>query len=157
MVAISLIPQRHTCGWTPLLKRLRGSQARIRSSGGQLFVLGVEIGHGPRLLAALGNPDVLSMFVTDRALLFTRILMHVDRTIFTSEGRLVGHGLGADITGSGITDTDRHKVVSMTTFVFLFLVLLCSVTAAQPREDTAFTFLVLLFFLFLCDLCLFLC
>lgn len=42
---------------------------------------------------------------------------------FTSEGRLVGHGLGADITGSGITDTDRHKVVSMTTFVFLFLVL----------------------------------
>lgn len=26
-----LIPQRHTCGWTPLLKRLRGSQARIRS------------------------------------------------------------------------------------------------------------------------------
>lgn len=42
---------------------------------------------------------------------------------FTSEGRLVGHGLGADITGSGITDADRHKVVSMTTFVFLLLVL----------------------------------
>lgn len=31
------------------------SREGILTSGGQLFVLGVEIGHGPRLLAALGN------------------------------------------------------------------------------------------------------
>lgn len=31
------------------------SREGVLTSGGQLFVLGVEIGHGPRLLAALGN------------------------------------------------------------------------------------------------------
>lgn len=42
---------------------------------------------------------------------------------FTSECWFIGHGLGADITGRGVTKADTHKMVSMTTFVLFLFVL----------------------------------
>ena len=42
---------------------------------------------------------------------------------FTSQRWFVCHGLGTDVTGSRITEADRHEMVSMATFVFFLFML----------------------------------